>query len=182
MVYKTLRKPYTFSNTTPLPNIRREHRHSRMVTNYVMLPLSSMEFVKFINKQCVNIWKERWSLSGPFCSCLFLKNCSRRRDTSSCTPRLFFAEVSTQHLPKFSRQTQYKASNPFHMHKTYIYKFMHLPGTILKKKTWTERSAQTSSFLSDINTLLNNKCGIWKWKVRKTWRYHNGNDKLLYDG
>jgi hypothetical protein len=28
----------------PLPNIRSEHRHSRMVTNYVMLPLSSMEF------------------------------------------------------------------------------------------------------------------------------------------
>ena len=39
------------------------------------------------------------SLSGPFCSCLFLKNCSRRRENASFTPRLFFAEVSTQHSP-----------------------------------------------------------------------------------
>jgi len=53
----------------------------------------------------------QWSLSGPFCSCLFLKNCSRRRENTSSTPRLFFAEVSTKHLPRFSLQAQFKASN-----------------------------------------------------------------------
>ena len=80
-----------------------------LICRSFFMSVDSLNLKSFSNFSVCKL--RQWSLSEPFCSCLFLKNCSRRRKNASCTHMAFFAEVSTKHPPRFSLQAQFKASN-----------------------------------------------------------------------